>query len=91
MRLLRIRAVMDPLDMANRELRTHRPRLIGKNACVEVIGPAGEVLGLLACTAFHIECTGRNEPIRAHVTVDVAEVDLLALEAERVPEDERQP
>lgn len=77
-RLFRIRAVMLPEDM--RAAITPRPRLRGRGLHVEVIGPDGEVLGLLACSAINIECTGRNEPITATVKVDVSEIDLVAEE-----------
>lgn len=89
MRILRIRVAMDELGLRSRKLDSSRPRITGRNARVEVVGPDGEVLGLLACTAFHVECTGRDAPVRAHVTCDVAEVDLLAIESEPLPEEER--
>lgn len=83
MRILRIRVAMDELDLRSRKLDSSRPRIMGKNARVEVVGPDGEVIGLLACT-------GRDAPVRAHVTCDIAEVDLLAIvDSEPLPEEER--
>lgn len=86
MRLLRIRASMAEEDMRVALRDRLRPRLRGNGLRVEVIGPDGESLGLLACSAIHVECTGRHEPIIAHVTVDVAELDLLAVEGQLVEE-----
>lgn len=88
-RILRIRAVMSEDDMRVALLNRLRPRLRGNGLRVEVLGPDGEVIGLLAASAIHIECSGRAEPIIAHVTVDVGELDLLAIEGQVVEGERR--